>query len=55
MSGPALGGFLFERVGFGRLTLFWSVWLFAAGLVFARMRVPADHRPTLDHGPWPID
>jgi MFS transporter, DHA1 family, solute carrier family 18 (vesicular amine transporter), member 1/2 len=38
MSGPALGGFLFERIGFARLTLFWSILLFAAGLVFAKMR-----------------
>ena len=24
LVGPALGGFLFERIGFGRLTLAWS-------------------------------
>jgi MFS transporter, DHA1 family, solute carrier family 18 (vesicular amine transporter), member 1/2 len=24
LTGPAIGGFLFERIGFGRLTLLWA-------------------------------
>ncbi len=37
MSGPALGGFLFDRIGFAPLTLLWSVLLLAAGLILARL------------------
>ena len=38
IAGPAIGGFLLERVGFGPLTLGWSVLLFATGLALARLR-----------------
>jgi multidrug resistance protein len=38
MSGPALGGFLFDQVGFGRLTVLWSAVLLATGLILARLR-----------------
>jgi DHA1 family solute carrier family 18 vesicular amine transporter 1/2 len=37
MSGPALGGFLFEQIGFAQLTLVWSALLIAATLLFARI------------------
>jgi MFS transporter, DHA1 family, solute carrier family 18 (vesicular amine transporter), member 1/2 len=36
--GPAIGGFLLERIGFGALTAWWSVFLLATGLVLARLR-----------------
>jgi DHA1 family solute carrier family 18 vesicular amine transporter 1/2 len=43
LTGPALGGFLFERIGFGRLTLLWSpVLLVVTGLVW---RVQSQHSP----------
>jgi multidrug resistance protein len=38
MSGPALGGFLFDQIGFAQLTVLWSALLFTASLVFARLR-----------------
>jgi MFS family permease len=38
MAGPAAGGFLLERAGFGRLTVGWSVLLLAASLVLAKLR-----------------
>jgi MFS family permease len=38
MSGPAIGGFLFERIGFARLTVGWSVLLVTLSLIFARLR-----------------
>jgi predicted MFS family arabinose efflux permease len=38
MSGPALGGFLFDQVGFAQLTIVWSVLLLTASLVFVRLR-----------------
>jgi DHA1 family solute carrier family 18 vesicular amine transporter 1/2 len=38
MSGPAVGGFLFERVGFGLLTALWSALLIAISFVLARLR-----------------
>ena len=38
MCGPAIGGFLFERIGFGPLTMGWSAMLVAACLIFAKMR-----------------
>jgi MFS transporter, DHA1 family, solute carrier family 18 (vesicular amine transporter), member 1/2 len=36
MTGPALGGFLFDQVGFAPLTIIWSASLLAAGLLLAR-------------------
>jgi DHA1 family solute carrier family 18 vesicular amine transporter 1/2 len=41
MAGPALGGFLFERIGFTPLTIVWSMMLLAVALVLARMRTNA--------------
>jgi MFS transporter, DHA1 family, solute carrier family 18 (vesicular amine transporter), member 1/2 len=38
MTGPAVGGFLFDRMGFGALSLIWSTLLLTAGLVFIRLR-----------------
>jgi predicted MFS family arabinose efflux permease len=38
ISGPALGGFLFDRIGFAPLTTIWSALLVAASLFFMRMR-----------------
>ncbi|MDE3153795.1 MAG: MFS transporter [Acidobacteriota bacterium] len=39
LTGPALGGFLFERIGFGRLVLVWSPALILVTLLIARVRV----------------
>ena len=38
IAGPAIGGFLLERLGFGPLTAWWSLFLFATSLVLARLR-----------------
>jgi DHA1 family solute carrier family 18 vesicular amine transporter 1/2 len=38
MVGPAIGGFLLERIGFGPLTIGWGLVLLVAGLVLARIR-----------------
>jgi DHA1 family solute carrier family 18 vesicular amine transporter 1/2 len=38
MVGPAIGGFLLERIGFGPLTVGWSLFLLVTGLVLARLR-----------------
>ena len=38
MTGPAAGGFLLERIGFGKLTVGWSVLLLATSLVLAKLR-----------------
>jgi multidrug resistance protein len=38
MAGPAAGGFLLERIGFGPLTAGWSVLLLLTGLALARLR-----------------
>jgi DHA1 family solute carrier family 18 vesicular amine transporter 1/2 len=38
MSGPALGGFLFQHIGFTALTVAWSVSLLAVSLALARVR-----------------
>ncbi|HEV3215409.1 MAG TPA: MFS transporter [Vicinamibacterales bacterium] len=38
MAGPAAGGFVLERAGFGRLTVGWSALLLAASLVLAKLR-----------------
>ena len=49
LGGPALGGFLFERLGFGPLTLAWAPAVVMATLLIARVgttpnprRAPAD-------------
>jgi predicted MFS family arabinose efflux permease len=36
LSGPALGGFLYERVGFARLTLLWAPFVVSMAVVLAR-------------------
>jgi predicted MFS family arabinose efflux permease len=38
MVGPAAGGFLLERIGFGALTAGWGLLLLVAGFVLARLR-----------------
>ncbi len=37
MAGPALGGFLLERIGFGSLTIGWSLLLLVTSLILARL------------------
>ena len=37
MVAPALGGFLFERIGFGPLTILWGALLVAIGLGLRRV------------------
>src|SRR5262249_12885207 len=36
LAGPAVGGFLFERLGFPTLALVWSPWVLATTLVVSR-------------------
>ena len=38
MAGPAIGGFLLERIGFGPLTIGWSLLLLVTSLTLARLR-----------------
>jgi len=38
MAGPAIGGFLLERIGFGPLTVGWSLLLLVTGVTLARLR-----------------
>jgi DHA1 family solute carrier family 18 vesicular amine transporter 1/2 len=38
MTGPAIGGFLLERIGFGALTIGWSVLLLVTSALLARLR-----------------
>ena len=38
MAGPAIGGFLLERIGFGPLTIGWSLLLLVISLTLARLR-----------------
>ena len=47
LGGPALGGFLFERVGFGRLMLMWAPMLIVVGWRLSRLTWPrsAPTRP----------
>src|SRR5262249_6762424 len=40
LSGPAAGGFLFERIGFGRLALVWGPILILAAALLARVQSP---------------
>jgi MFS family permease len=43
LSGPAAGGFLFERIGVARLTLWWSLAVIVATLLLTRVKSnPAD-------------
>jgi hypothetical protein len=36
LVGPAIGGFLFEQLGFARLTLFWMPLVVATTILLAR-------------------
>jgi DHA1 family solute carrier family 18 vesicular amine transporter 1/2 len=47
LSGPALGGFLFERMGFGWLLLVWSPPLVGVAWLLARVQSPFP--PTEEH------
>jgi hypothetical protein len=38
LSGPAVGGFLFERLGFARLTLVWAPLLLVITWVLTRVQ-----------------
>jgi MFS family permease len=38
VAGPAIGGFLLERIGFGPLTIGWSLLLLVTGVTLARLR-----------------
>jgi DHA1 family solute carrier family 18 vesicular amine transporter 1/2 len=40
LAGPAAGGFLFEQLGFGRLTLLWAPAMVIVTAVLARTRAP---------------
>ena len=40
LTGPAIGGFLFERFGFGRLTLMWAPALLAVTWLLADVQIP---------------
>ena len=44
LAGPALGGFLFERIGFPALTLAWASVIVAVAVGLARARRP-EPRP----------
>jgi multidrug resistance protein len=44
LGGPALGGFLFERMGFSRLTLAWAPVLALATMLLARARSGSEAR-----------
>src|SRR5262245_46751332 len=44
LCGPALGGFLFERLGFGRLMLAWAPAVVMATLLIARVGTTPDPR-----------
>src|SRR5205823_4692601 len=45
LGGPALGGFLFERVGFARLLLAWSPFLALVSVLLGRVKSVAMPRP----------
>ena len=47
LSGPALGGFLYERLGFTRLTLLWAPCVVSMVLVLARTGRPRRVEPAL--------
>ena len=40
LGGPALSGFLFERIGFARLTLVWAPALLIVTWLLARVQSP---------------
>jgi DHA1 family solute carrier family 18 vesicular amine transporter 1/2 len=40
LSGPALGGFFFERMGFPRLALFWAPCIVSITILLARVKSP---------------
>jgi len=42
LTGPAIGGFLFERLGFARLVLIWSPALLAVTWLLADVRAPRE-------------
>jgi hypothetical protein len=44
LGGPAAGGFLFERMGFARLALWWAPPLIVATLLLGRIK-PAGLEP----------
>jgi MFS family permease len=51
LGGPALGGFLFERLGFGPLTLAWAPAVVMATLLIARVgTAPNPRRASADVG-----
>jgi len=45
LGGPAIGGFLFERIGFARLALWWAPAIVLVTLALARVRSGADKLP----------
>jgi MFS family permease len=45
LGGPAVGGFLFERLGFGRLMLAWAPMVVMATLLVARLGATPNPRP----------
>jgi len=47
LAGPAAGGFLFERYGFGRLALVWAPALALAALLLGRVNSPRERRADL--------
>jgi DHA1 family solute carrier family 18 vesicular amine transporter 1/2 len=45
LSGPAVAGFVFERVGFARLTLLWAPMLLIVSLLLARVQSTVRPKP----------
>jgi len=45
LSGPAIAGFVFERVGFARLTLLWAPMLLIVSILLARVQPSATAPP----------
>lgn len=52
LAGPAAGGFLYERLGFARLTVVWAPVVFATTLLLAwkmpSQEAPRERRPTMN-------
>jgi predicted MFS family arabinose efflux permease len=46
LAGPALGGYVFERLGFARLTIVWAPAVFAFALLLARLQLSETPRRT---------
>jgi MFS transporter, DHA1 family, solute carrier family 18 (vesicular amine transporter), member 1/2 len=42
VAGPAIGGYLFERLGFAQLTLVWAPAVFAMAVLLVRVKFPAS-------------